>query len=195
MLLGSVFEKQGDIFLKLNDGKTIRLTNDGKNSQPNLSPNKSKVVFVKDPSGVPLPANPAMELQAKEIFVYDLSSRKQKRIVAGRYSEKPEENLTGFKSPQFSIDSKSIYFMSAAWAVSGAVHMVNLETRKIKFICPGNSLEVILKGKYKGYLIVSKHKYFLGGGSYDWYWLVDSNGKEVGPVGEELRYFKDLYIK
>jgi len=39
------------------------------------------------------------------------------------------------------------------------------------------------KGKYAGDLIVSKHRYRLAGGSYDWFWLVSPKGMELGPVG------------
>ncbi|MEY4590739.1 MAG: hypothetical protein RL497_2815, partial [Pseudomonadota bacterium] len=38
---------------------------------------------------------------------------------------------------------------------------------------------------YKGYLVVQKHKYFLSGGSYDFYWLVSAEGKEVAAVGTD----------
>jgi hypothetical protein len=35
-------------------------------------------------------------------------------------------------------------------------------------------------------LIVNQHRYFLGGGSYDWYWVFSPNGKEEGPLGPEI---------
>jgi hypothetical protein len=52
---------------------------------------------------------------------------------------------------------------------------------------------VLHSGKYRDHLLVSQHRYFLGGGSYDWFWLFDSRGKEVGPVGEDTENFKSLY--
>ena len=45
--------------------------------------------------------------------------------------------------------------------------------------------EVVQSGGHAGCLIVRKHKYFLGCGSYDWYWLIDPQGREIGPIGEE----------
>jgi len=44
----------------------------------------------------------------------------------------------------------------------------------------------VSKGQYKGYLIVNQHRYFIGGGSYDWYWLFSPAGKEAGPFGETI---------
>ena len=50
-------------------------------------------------------------------------------------------------------------------------------------------------GEYRDFLIVQQHRYFLGGGSFDWYWLFRPDGKEVGPIGENANNFKDLYLK
>jgi hypothetical protein len=55
-----------------------------------------------------------------------------------------------------------------------------------RFIQPANELEVITSGEYQGYLALQQHRYFIGGGSYDWYWLFTPDGKEIGPLGEEL---------
>jgi hypothetical protein len=39
----------------------------------------------------------------------------------------------------------------------------------------------------KGYFIVNEHRYFVPpGGTYDWYWLVTPDGKDNGPLGEEV---------
>ena len=35
----------------------------------------------------------------------------------------------------------------------------------------------------------------VGGGSYDWYYLLRPNGKEVGVVGEDPETFRATYIK
>ena len=39
------------------------------------------------------------------------------------------------------------------------------------------------------------HRYFIGAGSYDWFWLVRPDGKEIGPVGEDVENFKANYLK
>jgi len=57
-----------------------------------------------------------------------------------------------------------------------------LDTLKEKFVCDAHSVEVIQSGEYRGDLAVMRHKYFIGGGSYDWYWLMTPDGKEVGPI-------------
>ena len=39
-----------------------------------------------------------------------------------------------------------------------------------------------------------QHRYFLGGGSLDWYWLFTPTGKEVSPVGEMTDGFREMYF-
>ena len=42
---------------------------------------------------------------------------------------------------------------------------------------------------------MNQHRYFLGPGSYDWFWLFRPDGTEVGPVGEDTEDFKSLHVK
>jgi hypothetical protein len=90
-----------------------------------------------------------------------------------------KEVLAGLSKPQFSPDSKNVYFLSQAWTTSNAVHKVDLRTKTVTFISPGNSLEVIQKGKYSGYLKVNMHRYHRGGGSYYCDYLLTPEGKEI----------------
>ena len=39
--------------------------------------------------------------------------------------------------------------------------------------------------EHRDALVVGQHRYFVTGGSYDWYWLYDRTGrKEIAPLGE-----------
>ena len=101
--------------------------------------------------------------------------------------------LTELCCPQFSADGERIYFLSAEWATSHALCVLDLSTRRAQFICDAIQFEVVPDGEYRGDLIVLKHKYFVDSGSYDWYWLVTPDGKEVGPIGpeENMETFKN----
>jgi len=35
---------------------------------------------------------------------------------------------------------------------------------------------------------------FLGGGTYDWFWVLEPDGREVGPIGEDVTNFRELYL-
>ena len=65
--------------------------------------------------------------------------------------------------------------------------MVDTTNRKERYLFPGNDVKVVPSGEYKDCLLVLQHRYFLGGGSYDWFWLLRPDGKELGPVGEDDR--------
>ena len=56
-----------------------------------------------------------------------------------------------------------------------------------RFLLPANDVLVLnfCTNKYRDDLVVLAHRYFLFGGSYDWYWLYNSTGKaELGPLGD-----------
>jgi hypothetical protein len=95
--------------------------------------------------------------------------------------------IAGISNPQFSVDLSKVYFQSVAWATSMAIHAVDIRTGKEKFICPGNDVKVIQSGKWKGDLVVLMHKYKGAPlyGSYDHYFIVDGNGKELKDMGED----------
>ncbi len=87
------------------------------------------------------------------------------------------------RSLTFSPDGDRLYFLAQAWATSAALHVVDIESRTRSFLLPANRLvAVIPSGDYADHLVVQQHRYFLGGGSYDWYWLFTPEGREVGPV-------------
>ena len=75
---------------------------------------------------------------------------------------------------------------------------MNVESGEVERVTVGALVDVVLAGKYKDHLIVRQHKYFLAGGSYDWYWLVNVDGSEVGPIGpdeESLKQFSEMYVR
>jgi hypothetical protein len=150
-------------------------------------------VFVRGTPGTTIPTG-AGESPATELWQIGADGKNATLLVRPQQSEKMEATLAGFSKPQFSSDGRYLFFLSAAWATSGAVHVVDTKTRKEHFVCPGNDLEIIHTGKYRDCLLIQQHRYFLGAGSFDWYWLLRSNGQEIGPVGADPESFKKLYV-
>lgn len=111
-------------------------------------------------------------------------NNENKVILQEKENSSPEKNLTGFYNLHLSTDASKLYFNSIAWAVSGAVHSLDIATGSVKFITAGELACVVLSGEYQGNLIVSKHKYFVQGGSHDDLYLVDIEGKEKGLVAQ-----------
>ena len=192
----TVAEKNGNIYISQLDGTQKQLTNTGLDRQPVISPDKKYVAFVRHVPGKNLETTTSEYAETTELWLIGIDGKKSQQLIPGKHGKNPKEILAGIQSPQFSPDGNRLYFLSAGWATSGAVHVIDLETKQTRLLSPGNTLHVIQKGRYQGHLIVSMHKYWLGGGSYDWYWLLDPNdGKEIGPIGEDLEEFEKLYIE
>ena len=66
------------------------------------------------------------------------------------------------------------------------MHRVEIDNALQRYMMPANEFKIVSKGENKSYLIVNQHRYFIGGGSYDWYWLISPEGHEEGPLGPEI---------
>lgn len=189
----TISARGGNIFVSV-DGAEKQLTSSGVDSNPLLAPDRKWVVFVRATKGKPILTgnNPDGE-PPTELWQIRVDRKEPTLLVRPRDSEEPKEIIAGFDDIQFSSDGKLVYFLTPAWATSAALHVVDTTTGKERFLLPGNQLEVMHAGKYRDHLLVNQHRYFVGPGSYDWFWLFTPDGKEVGPVGEETENFKSLY--
>lgn len=135
-------------------------------------------------------------LHYNQIWLYNFYSQEKEVLVKSEKTANlniinkdkfPFDEIYNLQIGDFSNDNKYLYFFSRAWTTSAAIFSVNLETKEIKFISNSNYLEVIEEGEYKDYLILSQHRYYPSGGSYDNYYIVDpSNGKEIKDLGDNL---------
>jgi hypothetical protein len=186
----SVFSKGGNIYYIQSPHHTIQITYSEKDSDPVLSLDKKLIAFVRIGNQIiPKGCNGDTETKyGNQIWIYNLETRKEKLLIANNFQcNEPKKQIIDPSELTFSPDSKNLYFLTSAWTTSGALHGVNIDGTHQRYIAPANSLEVIIKGTYKGYFIVNEHRYFIPpGGTYDWYWLVTPDGKDDGPLGEEV---------
>lgn len=176
----TVREEGGNIYFVADDGVPHQLTSLHADTGPVISPDGQQVAFVRTPPG-------STESEASEIWLSDVSGLDTHRILVSQPSDNLNESLSQFNSLAFSTDAGRLYFLSAAWATSNAVHVVNLKTGKVDFVTDGNALRVVPSGRYAGMLIVQKHKYFKRSGSYDYYWLISPSGKEIKMAGKKRK--------
>ena len=170
------------------------LTSGGHDSQPVLSPDSKWIVFVRTVPGKNISTGSG-ESPATELWQIRADGKNAALLVRPRESQKAESVLANFAKPQFSTSGRYVFFLSDGWATSGAVHVVDTTNGKEHFVCPGLDLEVVGAGEYRDCLLVRQHRYFIGGGSYDWFWLLRPDAKEVGPVGEDTENFKATYLE
>ena len=197
----SVSVSAGNIYLTNEAGNSKQLTASGLDSEPALSPDHKWVVFVRSASGKPTMTGADDDIKPTELWQIGANGRDATLLVRCRNADMKSGSadmttvIAVFRDMHFSSDGRYVFFITPAWAVSGAVHVVDTTNAKEHFVCPGNGLEVLHSGEYRDYLLVEQHRYFLGGGSYDWWWLFSRDGKEVGPVGEDASNFKESYLR
>jgi dipeptidyl aminopeptidase/acylaminoacyl peptidase len=177
----SVREQGGDIFYVADDGVSTQLTSQHTDSEPLLSPDGQKVVFGRKTKEK---AADSEDLES-ELWQSDISGKEVRRLLATHYDEVSEKTLTLFNNWKFSADGKQLYFLVAAWAVSNALHVLDMASGKEHYITDANDVLLVGKGTYANHLVVSKHKYFKEGGSSDYYWLITPEGREIKKVGED----------
>ena len=188
-----VVARAGNIYISAN-GAEKQLTTTGRDSAPLLAPDGKWIVFVRSVDGTPIPSGSDDDGKPAELWQIRIDGKEPTRLARTRPAGKPENIIAAFDNLQFSADGRLVYFVSPAWTTSGAVHVVDTTNGKERYLLPGNDLEVIHSGEYRDHLLVNQHRYFLGGGSYDWFWLFRPDGKEVGPVGEDPENFRSLHM-
>jgi hypothetical protein len=141
------------------------------------SPSGKQAVFAAVPDGSPGPDCPT------ELFELDLEAVTLLRLLQAQAGAlDPETDLSCFYDPKYSADGLQIYFITPAWATSGAIQAYDRTTGKVAFITDGGPYLVIGSGPHKGMLLVVRRKYpdNLDDGAYEEIDLVDPlSGKVV----------------
>ena len=193
-LAGSISVQNGNICILSANGEVKALTSSGHDSEPVLSPDGKWIVFVRTVPAKKLSTGLG-DADATELWQIQADGKNPTVLVHPKDSDKMETVLAGFSKPQFSTNGRLVYFLSEAWATSGALHVVDSTNGKEHFVCPALEFEVVPSGEDRDCLLVAQHRYFIGGGTYNWFWLLRPDGKEVGPVGEDTENFKATYLK
>lgn len=196
-----VFEKEGNIFSSDSSGKTLQLTAEGRDQNPVIHPNGKWVYFVRIPEAeqrwkkshfeYPAGDNSAWEY---ELWRIDLDGENPFMIF--KNTNAPINHPSGawyaaIGNVQFSPKGDKVYFEASEWVTSAALYAMNPDGTDIKKLGAGNETKIILstmdsEKDYAGYIVTNQHRYWVFGGSYDWYWLYDPEWQEVGPIGHDL---------
>ena len=184
-----VFARAGNIYFVGNNNQAIQLTHLGIDHDPVLSPDKKKMVFIRVSKDIMPPHcgdfADTQNRYGEQIWIIDLNNKTPHVLVNYHFScDTPTDMIVDPRNLKFSPDNKHLYFLTSAWVTSGALHVININGNKPRFLQPANSFDVIKHGKYKGKLVIQQHRYATGGGSYEGCWLYTSEGKKVQRLSE-----------
>ncbi len=189
----------GNVFIE-QSGERRQLTRLGRDFDAALSPDKRFVVFTRG-DGKPPPEDPGeckTGAGADQLRRIDADGKNEHLLLTGRDGGKPPQQLCRFEQKQFSSDGRRLFFVSPGWTTSGALHVYELDKKTVRFVAPANAVIVLnfCAGKHRDALVLNQHRYFIGGGSYDWYWLFDASGaKEIGPLADDGAKPEDIVEK
>jgi len=183
----SVTVKEGNIFFVGRDGRSVQLTAEGLDSDPSLSHDNLKVVFVRRTPGFAIDTGLG-DVEENELWIAPSDGRqKPQKILRGHPGGsdwRKDLVVAGFRTPRFSADSRRIYFVATTWATSPAVHVLDIASGMTHFLESGHSVEPIYSGPYRGYLIINRNILPKGGGRYSEYWLYDPAGRRLKAIGQ-----------
>ena len=197
----SVTNVDGRIVYLGPDGQSTILSDSGHDFGPILSPDGARVAFVRS---YRTPEDDYIGYTNCSIWIVDITGDNLRCLVTGQDAEDEKERLTDLEDLIFSPDEAELFFHSHTWVTELALHAIKLETGERRYIGPGELKRIVPRGEYANHLLVQQHRYFLGGGSYNWVWLLTPEGKEIGPVtegdgahgflGEDFHGFWSLYV-
>ena len=130
------------------DGQPVQLTHSGRDIEPVLSPDGTFVVYTRlahppGTDGADQGPDCGQSATLDSIRMIKVDGSGDSEIVKGRAADEPQAELCDFQAKQFSADGSRLFFLSAAWATSGAVHVYDFAQHSQRFVLPGNDLIVL----------------------------------------------------
>ncbi len=159
-----------------------------------ISPDHHWMAFVESFKSSKIPGNCEQSLDKEnrvdQIWLYNLETPHKFLLVPSSFNcDIPEKTIVSIERMQFSLDSKTLYFQTSAWVMSGALHAINIDGSNFRYIAPSNDFALVAEGRYTGDLVISQHRYYIPLGSFDEYWAYTPEGKYEGPIGPDFREF------
>ena len=162
----AVRAQSGDIYYTDATGSVRQLTSGGTDSDPALSFDGKKIVFIRRtsiPADVEEPTDP--HPVRTEIWIADLvSGERPQRVFRGPVVVDHSSYAT-FSEPRLTPDNRHVYFLINYAVVEFGLVRLDLESGQARMISGALGWYIVGSGKYAGDLVVQKRKTYAGGNS------------------------------
>ncbi len=161
------------------DGEIRSLTKPGDYSEPSLSLDGKRVVFLSRPG----PGS------AFELWLVNTDGSGLRELFHGpiRWNGADAPATAEIRWPQWSADGRSIYFVVDIDQITGALFRLDAGTGAAKLFLPDVvNYEVLPTGRYKGYLIANQRTMEPSEGYADYpYYLFSPSGEKLQRIGDD----------
>lgn len=146
----------------------------------------SNVLWQVRPGGFAFIAQKQLEkLQSESAPVETSFSSPQATSSAFPGQRKEVERVQSRDEYTKSFNGGFAYILEERYAVSDEVVQINLSTGAKRDVIDGNFVQVVRAGKYSGWILTARHRYYPQGGSYECVFIVRPDGKESFQINSE----------
>ncbi len=181
-------EEGGNVILLDPDGFRRQVTSSGRDYDPSLSPDRSRIIFAHRVRGSL--DNP--DTLVSELWIAEATSGWRPHIVFRTPVKIEGQSFSAFFSPQLSPDNRYAYFLIPFASVTEGVVRLDLPSGKTAFVVAAMRFWVVPGGQYSGDLIAQVRKAKVGAGYYYWFYLFSPDGKELGLIGPDEKAVEDF---
>ncbi|MBL7112783.1 MAG: hypothetical protein ISS19_12680 [Bacteroidales bacterium] len=186
------FAKEGNIFVRLEDGKERQLTFTLSDEKPNLIDSRDLVIFVRNEKVV----QEQKEYYRKKIMTVGINDFLEKEISSQKPYKDGVNNTTEIirvDNPSVSSDGNYLFFLANHTSTTSQLIKLEISSGKWILLFSAEEYELLNSGLFKDYFLIGRNEPGAAG-QMIYYYLVDQTGKKVKEFNskESMNQFKQL---
>lgn len=186
------FAKEGNIFVRLEDGKERQLTFTLSDEKTNLIDSRDLVIFVRNEKVV----QEQKEYYRKKIMTVGINDFLEKEISSQKPYKDGVNNTTEIirvDNPSVSSDGNYLFFLANHTSTTSQLIKLEISSGKWILLFSAEEYELLNSGLFKDYFLIGRNEPGAAG-QMIYYYLVDQTGKKVKEFNskESMNQFKQL---
>ncbi len=171
------FEKDGNIFIHMDDGKERQLTFTQSDEKPNLIESRDQVIFIRNEKVVQGQKEyfrkKIMTVGINDFIETEISSQKPYKDGVNNTNE-----IIRLDNPSVSSDGLYLFFLANHTSTTSQLIKLDIGNGTWKLLFSAEEYILLNSGPFKDYFLIGRNETGAGGqGIY--YYLVDQTGKKV----------------